>query len=94
MVVPSLAIWGDDLEDQRDDLRRQTERRLIEEEQPGPGQERARDRQHLLLAARQGPGALGQALAQPREQGERMVAIAGDAGRIAPQGTRRRRGSR
>ena len=33
------------------DLRRQAERRLVEEQQLGPAHERARDRQHLLLAA-------------------------------------------
>ena len=43
----------DDPEDLVDDHRRQTLRRLVEEQQVGVGHERAGDREHLLLAAAQ-----------------------------------------
>ena len=38
------------------DDRRQAERRLVEQQQARPVHQRARQRQHLLLAARQQPG--------------------------------------
>ena len=41
------------LEDDIDDLRREPERRLVEEQHVGPGDERSRDRELLLLAARE-----------------------------------------
>ena len=43
--------------------------------QPRPAHQRARDRQHLLLAARQRAAALGEALLQPREQRQHAVEI-------------------
>src|SRR6516165_4298990 len=42
------------LEDLLDDERRETKRRLVQEQQSGPAHQRSRNRQHLLLAARQG----------------------------------------
>jgi hypothetical protein len=47
--------------------------------------QRPRDREHLLLAAGQRARVLIQALADPREQLQRAVADAGDAGQIAAQ---------
>ena len=43
-------------------MRREAERRLVEQQQLRPRHQRARDRQHLLLAARQRAGALLHAL--------------------------------
>src|SRR5262245_5629813 len=48
-----LAVeLADRAEDLANDQRRQAERRLVEQQQPRPAHQRARDRQHLLLAAR------------------------------------------
>ena len=44
---------GDRVEDLLDEQRREAERRLVEQQQARPTHQRARDRQHLLLAARQ-----------------------------------------
>src|SRR5881296_853062 len=56
-----------ELEELLDDDGREAERGLVEEEEPRPRQARARDREHLLLAAREGPGLLVAPLAQPGE---------------------------
>src|SRR5262249_25433776 len=53
-----LVDVADDLEDLLDDQRREAERRLVEQQQPRPAHQRPRDRQHLLLAARQRAAAL------------------------------------
>ena len=50
-VTPRSRISPQRVEDGVDELRREAERRLVEEEQVGPGDERARDRELLLLAA-------------------------------------------
>ena len=49
---------GDDLEDLLDDERGEPERRLVEQQQFWPAHQRARDGEHLLLAARQRAAAL------------------------------------
>src|SRR5205085_1107495 len=49
------------------ETRRQPERRLVEQQQPGPRHQRTRDREHLLLAARERAGELVLALAQDRK---------------------------
>jgi hypothetical protein len=59
VVAVELA---DDLEDLLDVERRQAERGLVEQQQLRPAHQRAGDRQHLLLAARQRAGALLAAL--------------------------------
>ena len=59
---------GDHLADACDHPRRQPERRLVQEQHPGRGHQRPGDRQHLLLAAGEQPGALARALAQQRKQ--------------------------
>ena len=67
----ALAVdAADDVEDLLHQLRRQAERRLVEQHQPRPRHQRAADRQHLLLAARQRAGALVGALLQHREVAE------------------------
>ena len=52
-VTPALADRGERLEDDVDDRRREPERRLVEQQHVGRGDERARDRELLLLAARE-----------------------------------------
>ncbi len=47
--------------------RRQAERRLVAEQQPGPGHERPADGEHLLLAARERARELAAPLAEHRE---------------------------
>ncbi len=49
-----LPNRGERAEDDVDDSRREPERRLVEEQDVGLGDERTRDRQLLLLAAREG----------------------------------------
>jgi hypothetical protein len=65
-VLP-LVDLADDAEDLLDDQRRQAERRLVEQQEAGPAHQCARDRQHLLLAARQRTAALPLPLLQDRE---------------------------
>ena len=72
-----------DREDLLHDQRRQAERRLIQQQQPRPQQQRARDRQHLLLAARKRAGLLAEALAQSGEIAEHALEVLGDALTVA-----------
>ena len=65
------------------DQRREPERRLVEQQQPRPAHQRARDRQHLLLAAGQRAAALVQALLQPRKQREDPREIGVEMRRLA-----------
>ena len=67
MVRPDSRSWRMAVEDVLDDQRRKAERRLVEQQQARLAHQRARDRQHLLLAARQGAGQLVLALLQARE---------------------------
>lgn len=46
-----IANRADDLENLRDDQRRQPQRRLIKQQQPWPRHQGAADGQHLLFAA-------------------------------------------
>ena len=67
-MSPSLLVeLADDAEELAHDHGRETERRLVEEEQLRPAHQRAAEREHLLLAARERPGALASALLHPRE---------------------------
>jgi hypothetical protein len=52
------------------DDRRQPLERLVEQQQPRVGHQRARDRQHLLLATRQ---LVAEVVAPPRQAGEQLV---------------------
>src|SRR5262249_13728917 len=54
-------------------LRRQAERGLVQEEESRPRHQGAGDREHLLLAAGERAGELCLSLAQPREQREDLV---------------------
>ena len=77
----SPMVWKISLHEQR----REAERRLVEQQQPRPRHERARDREHLLLAARERAGALLAALAQAREQLEHALAVRCDPGAVLAQ---------
>ena len=71
----ALVQLADDPEDLGDDERRETERRLVEEQEPRPLHHRAREREHLLLAARERARLLGPALLQPREVVEHAAEV-------------------
>jgi len=58
------------------DQRRQAKRRLVEHQEPWPAHQRACDRQHLLLAARQRAAALREALIEPGKQRQHPFEIA------------------
>src|SRR5436190_6832734 len=62
-----LVQLADDAKDLRDDERRETEGRLVEEQQPRTLHQCPRHREHLLLAAAERPGLLVPALFEPRE---------------------------
>ena len=66
-VAPSSPDLGDRLEDLVDELRRQAERRLVEQEQARLGDQRAGDRELLLLAAGQRSRGPAEGLPQDRE---------------------------
>ena len=76
---PLLVDLDDDLEDPVDQDRRESHRRLVEQQQPGPRHQGAADRAHLLLAARERAGLLRLALLEPREQAVRAIEVLGDA---------------
>ncbi len=66
--MPVLALSSREPAEQLlGDERRQPERRFVEQQQLGSGHQRPGDGQHLLLAARQGPGLLPASLGQARE---------------------------
>ena len=56
-----------DFENVGDDQRREAERGFVEQQQAGSQQQRARDREHLLLASRERAGLLAPALREPRK---------------------------
>ena len=70
---------SDDVEDLPRDQRREAERRLVEQQEPRPPHQGARDGEHLLLAARQRAAALAEPLGEAWEQFE-------DAGEVAVPG--------
>src|SRR5205807_9797297 len=73
----------DDAEDLLHEERREPERRLVEEDQPRPGHERAADRQLLLLSSGEVTGDLPSALTQAGEVVGTEVAIALEALAVA-----------
>ncbi|KAI3478981.1 hypothetical protein L1887_59004 [Cichorium endivia] len=72
----------DDLEDLRNDQRRQAQRGLVQQQQARAAHQRAADGQHLLLAARHGAGALAGAILEAREQFEDMLHARVDGGAV------------
>ena len=69
---------ADRVEDLPHDQRRKAERGLVEQQQARARHQGARDREHLLLAARQRAAALVQPLLQAREQREDALEIGGE----------------
>jgi hypothetical protein len=78
-----LAQPGGQLHDLGDDLRRQPERRLIQQQHPRPGHQGARDDEHLPLAAGQGPG---RPVPGPGEDREPLVSLGQRPGPGDPPG--------
>ena len=74
----------DDVEDLLDEHRRQPHRRLVHAQQPRPRHQRPADRDHLLLAARQGSGELPQPLLDAREQRKDALQILVEFGAARP----------
>ena len=66
---------GDGREDLLDHLRRQTHARLVEQQQARARHQRAAERQHLLLAARQRARGLPPTLGEAREHREDALEI-------------------
>src|SRR6185436_586615 len=73
----------DHLADLIDDARRETLRRLVEQHDRWAGDQRAGDREHLLLAARHLAGELAAALGEPRQL---LVELVGAARAAGPAG--------
>src|SRR3974390_2828549 len=67
---------ADSVENLPGDQRRKPERRLVEQEQARPAHQRARDGEHLLLAARKCATALIDALTQARKQSQHALEVA------------------
>src|SRR5262245_62241458 len=70
-----LVEIANDREDLLDDEGRETERRLVEEQEARAAHQRAGDGQHLLLAARQGAAALIEPFLESREDGADALQI-------------------
>ena len=78
-IVIALAIdVADRVEDLLNEHGRQSRTRLVQQEEPGVRHERAADREHLLLAPREGARHLGDALGEPREEREDALEVGGD----------------
>ena len=68
------------IEDLPHDQRRKTKRRFVEQQEPRPAHQRARNRKHLLFAAGQGTAALREALRKMREQRQYTLEITAEFG--------------
>ena len=68
VAMPLCAHQAHGVPDLRPDERREAFGRLVEDQHARVGQQRARDREHLLLAAGELVAAIAQALAEPRKQ--------------------------
>ena len=76
-----LVDRADDVEHLVDEHRRQAHRRLVHQQQLRPRHQRAADRDHLLLAARQRAGILVEPLLDAREQCEDALIVGIELGR-------------
>ena len=83
MATPVSRIRLDRLDERAHDPDRQSRRRLVEQHHLRVGDERASDREHLLLAAGQRAGELPAAFRQP---GKELVDHVGGNGRAAARG--------
>src|SRR5262249_60915021 len=89
---PALVDLANRAEDLAHEQGRESERRLVQEQEARARHESAADGQHLLLAARERARALLLALEQSREELAHPFAIGGDAGAaLAAGGAPRRR---
>ena len=73
--MPSLLNARDDLKDLLDNPGCEAERRLVQQQHRGPAHQRPRDRQHLLLAARQAARGLGGSLAKNGKESEQALHV-------------------
>src|SRR3984893_12920738 len=76
---------ADDVEDLLDEPGGEPQRRLVQQDHLRPGHQGAADRQHLLLAARHGAGALLGARPEYREVVVHHLHVLGDAVGVAPR---------
>ena len=83
---PFRVQLADDVEDLLDDERRETDGRLVHEQDPGTGHQPPRDGQHLLLASRQGAGKLTLAFLQPGKAPVDVRHVGRDLRRGSPPG--------
>ena len=81
--LPSLVEPADGGENILHDTRCEAHRGLIEQQQARTRHQRAADRQHLLLAARQKAGCLFLSLGKTRKEVEYHLHVGGD-GAVAP----------
>src|SRR6202040_3168080 len=75
---PGAVDLADGAVDSLREDRRDAHRGLVEHQQPGPGHQRAPDREHLLLAAGHRPRLLSLAFLEPGEQGEDALEVLSD----------------
>src|SRR5207253_3150302 len=80
----ALADLQERLEDDVDELRREPERGLVEQQHVGPGGERARDRELLLLPAGERARLAAPALLDDREEPVEPGEVLVDAVAAAP----------
>src|SRR3981081_2610806 len=71
----TLAQVEQDLINLIDDLRRQAERRLVDQKQAGARHDCSRHSQHLLFAAGQAPGRKTQSLGKTRKEFQQSVEV-------------------
>src|SRR6266699_380488 len=79
----ALVDGPHDLEKLAYEERRQPERRLVEQQQLRPEHQRARYREHLLLASRERAGLLAQTLLEAREVAEDALQVRFDRGPVS-----------
>ncbi len=88
--MPDRRRDDDDVEDLLDDLRRQTQRRLVEQKQAGLAHERPCDGEHLLLAAGEGDRQAGRRRSLRRGNSELLLHLRIERVVREPSGNRRR----
>ena len=93
-MTPRSRICAERLEQRLDDDRREPERRLVEQQHVGPRDQRARDRELLLLAARERARVAVRELGDHREEPAHPVEVVGDALRASGARRARAAGSR
>ena len=82
--MPRRAIVSEQLAHELHHLRREALGRLVDHDEVGIAHQRAADRQHLLLAARQHAAGRVGALAQQRKERKRVLATSGRPVPVGP----------